>query len=105
MYYLDANALYWYYGRDKLNMSSSGVDAKKLADFLDTHEDKSIPASVLIEVIVHFRKNPTVLSEIISFIQMKKMRIYNNCPYFSFSPEELTVTAILRNGQIEQYAE
>lgn len=106
MYYLDANALYWYFGRDKLPLlaSDDSIDVNKLRAFLDEREDKSLPASVLVEVIVHFRDQPNVIKSILKFLEDKKLRIYNNCQYYSFSPEELTVISMLSDVQLNARA-
>lgn len=56
MYFLDTNALYWYFGRDELGMrTNDSVDASKLQQFLNSHADKALSASAFIEAVVHFR--------------------------------------------------
>ena len=56
MIFLDANAFYWYFGREKLfaQPSTPKHDVEKLNGFLDGRTDKRIPASVFMEIIVHF---------------------------------------------------
>ena len=56
MIFLDANAFYSYYGRSKLGMTSEPVDEKRLKKYLDQQSEKSLPTSVYIEIMTHFRK-------------------------------------------------
>ena len=93
MIYLDANTFYWYYGRDKLPLPSSvpNLDVSKLRIFLEARTDKSLPASVFMEMIVHFRDDPETIKKIISFREEKKMQIYNNFHGYCFTPDELTL--------------
>ena len=58
MIFLDANAFYSYYGRSKLGMTSEPVDEKRLKKYLDQQSEKSLPTSVYIEIMTHFRNNP-----------------------------------------------
>jgi len=65
MIILDANAIYWYIGREKLGIpSSQPVDQKKLCTFLDSTNQKCIPATVYMEIITHFRDDPSRLKMI-----------------------------------------
>lgn len=92
MIYLDANAFYWYLGREKLHMGLSVPkhDVEKLHKYLDARNDKSIPASVFMEMIVHFRDEPDAIRKIILFREEKHIRVYNNFREYCFTPEELT---------------
>ena len=61
MIFLDANAFYSYYGRSKLGMTSEPVDEERLKKYLEQQREKSLPTSVYIEIMTHFRNNPKVL--------------------------------------------
>ncbi len=89
MVYLDANAFYWYYGREKLLLTSSTpiIDVGHLRIFLDCRKDKAITASALIEIIVHHRDNPQYIKDFFDFIDDKKIKIYNNIREYSFTTE------------------
>ncbi len=93
MIYLDANAFYWYLGREKLfDQPSTPIhDVEKLNKFLDTRNDKRLPASVFLEMIVHFRDDPDKIMEIIRFREIKGISIFNNFNDYCFTPDELTV--------------
>ena len=58
MIFLDANAFYSYYGRSKLGMTSEPVDEERLKKYLEQQREKSLPTSVYIEIMTHFRNNP-----------------------------------------------
>lgn len=107
MIYLDVNAFYWYFGREKLPMpySSLKLNVEKFRSFLDSCDNKSIPASVLMEMIVHFRNYPKIISEIISFCYEKNIKILNNSHDFYFTTNELSSLHITKNDAIlKQYA-
>lgn len=106
MIYLDANAFYWYYGREKLSMKSSvpTLKVKDLCDFLDSRTDKSLPASVLVEIIVHFRDCPETIKGILSFCEKKGIRIYNNIRDYCFSSDSLTIIQDMSSDILKQYA-
>lgn len=107
MIYLDANAFYWYLGREKLAMQLSVPkhDVEKLRNYLDSRNDKSIPASVFMEMIVHFRDNPEAIRKIIEFREVKELRIYNNLRGYCFTPDELTVLHMTKcDSVLKQYA-
>ena len=57
MLFLDANIFYSYFGRPKLGMTSEPIDPNALSHFLDLRTDKSLPTSVLIEIMTHFRES------------------------------------------------
>lgn len=71
MLFLDANAFYLYYGRAKLGMTSSPVDETALRHFLDNHHGKSLPTSVFMEIVTHFREDPDKLLKLIRFREQK----------------------------------
>lgn len=107
MIYLDANAFYWYLGREKLLMEPSVPkhDVEKLRVYLDSRNDKSLPASVFIEMIVHFRDNPEAIKKIISFREEKRIKLLNNFPLCIFTPDELSILHITKdNFALRQYA-
>ncbi len=107
MIYLDANAFYWYYGRDKLPLypSIANIDPEKLRAYLDARADKSLPASVFMEMIVHFRDDPATIQKIVSFREEKGMQIYNNFQGYCFTPDELTVLHLMTEEKLlSQYA-
>lgn len=102
MIFLDANAFYWYLGREKLFPQSSVAkhDVEKLNRFLDGRSDTSIPASVFIEMIVHFRDDPDAIMRIIRFREEKNIRIFNNFREHCFSPDELTVLHMTKDSSV-----
>lgn len=107
MIYLDANAFYWYLGREKLFASPSVPkhDVEKLNRFLDARRDKSIPATVFIEMIVHFRDNPKMIMEIIKFREKKEIKILNNFREYCFTPDELMFFHVTKEDfWIKKYA-
>lgn len=105
MIFLDANAFYWYYGRDKLGIPSpQKVDEVALRRFLDMRKDKGLPSSVYMEIITHFRDYPEKLKSIILFIKTKDIKIYNNYQKCCVTPDELTCTLFMSNSEICKYA-
>lgn len=108
MIYLDANAYYWYYGRNRLlglSSSASNVNEEELCTFLDNRRDKSVPASVFMEIITHFRDKPYILSDIMQFRENKGLKIYNNIREYSFTPEELSCYSVMSNDDLIKYAD
>ena len=79
MIFLDANAFYSYYGRRKLEMTSSPVDETALRCFLDNREKKSLPTSVFMEIITHFREAPDILINLVKFREQKGLPLYMVC--------------------------
>ena len=51
------------------------LDVALLKSYLDLCNDKSLPASVLMEAIVHFREHPKVIREIIWFQRNKGFKM------------------------------
>ncbi len=98
---------YWYYGRDKLPLPSSfpNFDVEKLRNYLGSCSDKSLPASVFMEIIVHFRDDPRTIKKLASFREDNGMCVYNNFQGYCFTPNELTMLHLTTNHNIlKQYA-
>lgn len=91
MIFLDANALYWYYGIDKLDFGEqSGVDSTSLREFIDLYENGvAIPSTCYVEVLSHFKSQPIIARNIVNFIHEKNILIYNNSLYISILPGEV----------------
>lgn len=104
MIFLDANAFYSYFGRSKLNFYSSLVDEKRLRKYLEKKSEKSLPTSVFIEIMTHFRDNPLLLEEIVNFIKNKNLKLYNNIPDYVISTDELTCVGIMDGASLKEYA-
>ena len=107
MIFLDANAFYWYLGREKIfkQTSTPKLDVEKLRFYLDGIIEKSIPASVFMEMLVHFRDNPDAMVRIIKFREQKNIQIFNNHPQCCFTPDELTVLHTITNPHfLKDYA-
>lgn len=107
MIYLDANAFYYYLGRENLPMIPSvpKFDVKKFRNYVDAQNNKSIPASVFMEMIVHFRDHPIAIKKIISFREEKHIVIFNNMHGYCFTPDELTTLHLTQCDTIlERYA-
>lgn len=107
MIFLDANAFYWYLGREKLfaKPSTPKHDVEALNSFLDARDDKSIPASAFMEMIVHFRDDSDAIMKIIKFREDKGIKVFNNFRDHCFSPDELTVLHMTKdNSVLSQYA-
>ena len=108
MIFLDANAFYWYFGRENLFVKSTSIpkhDVKKLNKYLDTIGDKYLPASVFMEIIVHFRDEPDKIMNIIKFLENKSIKIFNNLTDHCFTPDEFTFLYITENNTaLAEYA-
>ena len=107
MIYLDANAIYWYYGRDMLHLplSDPNLDVNKLCNYLDIRTDLSLPASVLMEIVVHFRDYPDDIKNILSFIKDKNIKVLNNLPNHCFTSDELTILQLCASRDtLKKYA-
>ena len=104
MIFLDANAFYSYYGRKKLNLNSTPVDEKRLSEYLNQQKKKSLPTSVYIEIITHFRNNPKILKELLKFRYEKNMPIYNNIPRYIVTEDELTCLRYMDETALGKYA-
>lgn len=104
MIFLDANAFYSYYGRAKLGMTSTPVDEFKLRNYILTKECVSLPTSVYIEIITHFRDNPNILINIIQFIVNNNIKLYNNIPRYIIEPAEVHCVQFMNEVDIVKYA-
>lgn len=102
MIFLDANAFYWYLGKEYLfaKPSTSKHDVIKLNNFLDTRSDKSIPASAFMEMLVHFRDDPDKIMKIIKFRETKGIAIFNNFTDYCFTSDELAVLHVTTNKSV-----
>lgn len=106
IYFLDTNALYWYYGREKLNMlSTDTVNVVKLRQVLDETPNKALALSAFIEAIVRFRKKPDILHELLCFLKDKKIKIHNNVPYCEFDSNEYSYVATFDTLALTNYAQ
>lgn len=103
MIFLDANAFYSYFGRNRLGMNSAPVDEIYLRKYLD-NKKKSIPTSVYIEVMTHFRNDSKMLREILKFIISKDVVIYNNIPDYIITPTEIKCTNYMEDMVLSKYA-
>lgn len=90
MIFLDANAFYSYYGRSKLGMTSEPVDEERLKKYLEQQREKSLPTSVYIEIMTHFRNNPKVLQYLLELRYAKGLPLFNNIPDYVVSEDEIT---------------
>lgn len=104
MIFLDANAFYSYYGRSKLGMTSTPVDEFKLRDYILTKKCVSLPTSVYIEIITHFRDSSNILIDIIHFIVKNNIKLYNNIPCYILEPTELHCVQLMNGVDILKYA-
>lgn len=104
MIFLDANAFYSYYGRSSLGMTSSPVDEEALRQYLDGKNNKSLPTSVFIEIVTHFRNDPQKLKSVLRFREEKGLILYNNIPYYVVNPDELTCVHLMGEGELSGYA-
>lgn len=102
MIFLDANAFYWYIGREKLFTKPSTPihDVEKLNRFLDGRIDKRIPASAFMEMIIHFRDAPDKIMKIIKFRETKGISVFNNFADYCFTPDELTALHLTENNTV-----
>lgn len=105
MIFLDANAFYSYYGRSKLGMTSEPVDEKRLKKYLDQQSEKSLPTSVYIEIMTHFRNNPKVLQSLLEFRYAKGLPLFNNIPDYVVSEDEITSVAYMDQVALKNYAD
>lgn len=106
MIFLDANVFYWYYGRDRLELSTSDdkIDVKKLCQYLDVKKDKAMPTSVFMEIFVHFRSDAQKLISMRNFIIEKGFRLYNNLKEYGVEPEQLDILSLMTSHDIVKYA-
>ena len=105
MIFLDANAFYSYYGRSKLGMTSEPVDEERLKKYLEQQREKSLPTSVYIEIMTHFRNNPKVLQNLLEFRYAKGLPLFNNIPDYVVSEDEITSVAYMDQAALKNYAD
>ena len=105
MIFLDANAFYSYYGRSKLGMTSEPVDEERLKKYLERQREKSLPTSVYIEIMTHFRNNPKVLQDLLEFRYAKRLPLFNNIPDYVVSENEITSVAYMDQTALKNYAD
>lgn len=106
MLFLDANAFYWYFGREKLGIASTAkIDESALRDFLNCYEKKSIPFSIFLEIFTHFRNSPVKLKDITNFLIRKNISIYNNIPYLRMENNGLNFISLMDDLAIKRYAD
>lgn len=105
MVFLDANTVYSYYGRKELGMNSTPVKEEALREFLNFRKDKSLPVSVLIEIITHFREKPEVLVNLIEFCVEKGILLYNNIPDYIVNPDSFNMLMLFKKNDMRVYAE
>ena len=104
MLFLDANIFYSYFGRPKLGMTSEPIDPNALSRFLDSRTDKSLPTSVFIEIMTHFRESSKILKEFVNFIKDKGLKLYNNIPEYVIDTNEFTCITLMNEISLQQYA-
>lgn len=105
MYVLDANALYWYIGVDKLGFTNqSGVDEGVLCAFLDRQQIHYIPSSVYMEIITHFRRQPDKLRIILEFLRKKNFKIANNTGGYFCTTYEVSNALNMNEFELKEYA-
>ncbi len=105
MVFLDANAFYSYMGRKNLGLSeSTHVKEKELRIYLDSISEKSLPTSVFMEIMVHFRDDHRRLREISVFRKEKNLSLYNNIPDYCVSETELSCIYYMGDNALKKYA-
>lgn len=103
IYFLDANAIYSLFGRDKLGFTSKPIDEEALKRFLERKE-LGLPASVFIEIITHFRNDADKLYDLIQFVLTCGMPIYNNIPDYCYEPAQLYILRNMSRDELQSYA-
>ena len=105
MLFLDANAFYSYIGRKNIGLiESTHVNEEALRNFLDTIKEKSLPTSVFIEIMVHYRDDPARLRKILNYRRDKGLPLFNNIPDYCVSDDEITCVYHLGDEDIKKYA-
>lgn len=86
MIFLDASAFYSYIVRRNSGLiESTHVNEAKLSKYLDPIREKSLPASVFIEIMAHFRDDSSRIREILEFRLRKGLPQFNNIPDYCIS--------------------
>lgn len=105
MIFLDANAFYSYIGRRNLGLiESTHVNEIELSKYLDSINEKSLPTSVFIEIMVHFRDDSARLRKIIDFRLKKGLPLFNNIPDYCISEDEITCIYFMDDISLKKYA-
>lgn len=105
MVFLDANAFYSYMGRRNLGLiESSHVNEAKLSKYLDSTNEKSLPTSVFIEIMVHFRDDHMRLKKIVEFRMNKGLPLFNNIPNYCISEDEIAAIYYMDDDLLMKYA-
>lgn len=105
MIFLDANAFYSYMGRKNVGLGESAhVKEKELRGYLDSIFDKSLPTSVFIEIMVHFRDDKKRLKQILDFRGEKKLSLFNNIPDYCVSDVEMNCIYHMSDNDLKKYA-
>ncbi len=71
-------------------IESTHVKEAKLSKYLDSIREKSLPTSVFIEIMVHFREDSSKLREILEFRLRKGLPLFNNIPNYCINKDEIT---------------
>ncbi len=105
MLFLDANTFYSYIGRKNIGLiESTHVNEAELRKFLDNIKEKTLPTSVFIEIMVHFRDDPERLRKILNFRKDKGLPLFNNIPDYCVSDDEITCVYHMGNEALKKYA-
>ena len=103
--FLDANAFYSYIGRCNLGLiESTHVNETELSKYLDSINEKSLPTSVFMEIMVHFRDDSARLRKIIEFRLSKGLPLFNNIQDYCISEDEITCIYHMDDTSLKQYA-
>ena len=95
MLFLDANALYYFYGNEKLGQPiPPNIDISKLRSICEKISDIALPSSAYMEMVVHFKDSPKTIKSIISFLAEKKVKTWNNIPTYDVSKDLLDLQTI-----------
>ncbi len=88
--YLDANAFYTYYGREKLGMSANTkLNHEKFVKQMDIAAHKVLPTSVLIEMAVYLRDDYNKWLDIQKFILIKDFQFVHTGTVKSLSDSDI----------------
>lgn len=88
MLFLDANALYYYFGNEKLGQPlPPNIDIIKFRSLCDMESDIALPSSAFMEINTHFKDSYEALKSIIDFLADRNIKIWNNMPTYEFTKE------------------
>lgn len=71
-------------------IESTHVNETELSKYLDSINEKSLPTSVFMEIMVHFRDDSARLRKIIEFRLSKGLPLFNNISDYCISEDEIT---------------